>query len=179
MKENARTIHNPVPSSLGVLSDRVKLQLLFAPRVARIRGQILSLSLLMLIVLYAPCKINHVFYLSVMLQLQFHELPEYFKLNCEMQNICLGVGALKLILRTYFKIPILHENAPLDFIERIHVQFQVIVPKNSPFGCFEILAEETCHRNGDLIGTTTTSDVRSGIGMWPDMHSPQVTRLWP
>lgn len=79
-REWALTIDNPVSLSLHILSYGHELQILLAFRVSRVGRQILRFFFLVFIVLYSPSQINRGFNIRIVLQLQFHELAENFKL---------------------------------------------------------------------------------------------------
>ena len=39
----------------------------------------------------------------------------------------------------HFKVPVGGEETAFKFFEGVNVHFELLVPKNRPFGCFEIL----------------------------------------
>jgi len=78
--ESTRTIYDPIPLALCILSNWIELQILLAFGIIGIRRGGFGVFLLVFVLHHAPRAIDSVLYVSGVRKLQLHQLAKNFEL---------------------------------------------------------------------------------------------------
>lgn len=166
IEQAVRTIRDPVPHALRILTDGRQLQVLLAMRVVRPRQRLLLVLLLVLARRNAPRPVYNRLDLRVGRgELHLDELAQ----DLQLAGSC-GVNVRESLwaasARAHLEVPVLREDAAVDGEEGVDVLALGLVPEDAALASLEVLA----HHAGDsaryLIGAARRGRVSVSVQRW-------------